>query len=178
MVVPSRIILTGEKGAGKTTLCQHLVEQARELGMNVRGVISPAIFEAGQKVGIGVVDLKDSRFRRLAYTHEHKTKGPATEGWAFAKEVVEWGNEVLKESTPCDLLIVDELGPLEFERGQGWLHGFAALDQGEYNLALVVIRPELTNQALARWPDAEIIELTSIHKIETRIMQILHPRHP
>lgn len=178
MTAPKRIILTGEKGIGKTTLCQHLAEQARGPGMNIRGVISPAIFESGQKVGIGVVNLKDNSRRRLAYTHEQKSRGPATKRWAFVREAVEWGDAVLKESTPCDLLILDELGPLEFEMGQGWLHGFAALDQGEYNLALVVIRPKLTSRALARWPDAEIVELTSIHKIETCIRQILRPRHP
>jgi nucleoside-triphosphatase THEP1 len=27
---------------------------------------------------------------------------------------------MLKSATPCDLLVVDELGPLEFERREGW----------------------------------------------------------
>ncbi len=175
VITTKRIILTGEKGVGKTTLCQRLVEQTQKSGIMIGGLISPAIFGAGQKMGIDVVNLRDNRSRRLAYTHEHITEGPNTKRWAFEQEVVEWGNKVLKESTPCDLLIIDELGPLEFECGSGWQNGFTALDHGEYSLALIVIRPKLLSQALARWPDAEIVELMRYREIESSVMRKLHP---
>ncbi|MEA3351439.1 MAG: nucleoside-triphosphatase, partial [Chloroflexota bacterium] len=151
--------LTGERGVGKTTFCLHLIDVARALGLDVGGLISPAIFEEGQKVGISVLDIRNNQSRRLAHTREHITTGPNTKRWAFLTEAVEWGNCVLKTSTPCDLLIIDELGPLEFEKDQGWLHALAALDQGEYRLALVVIRPSLINQAIQHWPDAAVVEI-------------------
>jgi hypothetical protein len=66
---------------------------------------------------------------------------------------------VRAQAVPCGLLVVDELGPLEFERAQGWLSGLTALDSGEYELGLVVIRPELMGAALARWPEAGIKNL-------------------
>ncbi len=50
---------------------------------------------------------------------------------------------MLESATPCDLLIVDELGPLEFERNEGWPAGLAAIDSAAYKVGVVVIRPEL-----------------------------------
>jgi nucleoside-triphosphatase THEP1 len=175
---PKYFILTGDRGVGKTTFCQRLVERAREIGMDVKGLISPAIFEDGKKVGIGVLNLSDNSSRRLAFARECSIGEPNTGRWAFVKESIEWGNQVLIESAPCELLLIDELGILEFEEGTGWQHGFTTIHQGKFQLALVVIRPNLVGSALARWPGAEIIELTSTNEIETRIMQILRLCHP
>jgi hypothetical protein len=66
---------------------------------------------------------------------------------------------MLKGAIPCDLLIVDELGPLEFDKGQGWLEGFRAVDSGRYRAALLTIRPSLLDRALQRWGKAEVIDL-------------------
>ena len=54
---------------------------------------------------------------------------------------MDWGNQTLNTSTPCDVLVVDELGPLEFERGIGLQNGFTAIDSRNFDFALVVIRP-------------------------------------
>ena len=59
----------------------------------------------------------------------------------------------------CDLLIVDELGPIELERGEGWQNGIAALNSGEYQAAVVVIRPELLDAASQLWPNASLITI-------------------
>jgi len=57
------------------------------------------------------------------------------------------------------LLIVDELGPLEFIHAKGWLSGLVALDSFRYRLALVVIRPELMEAAQTRWPGCGIFHI-------------------
>jgi hypothetical protein len=56
-------------------------------------------------------------------------------------------------------LIIDELGPLEFERSEGWVEGFSALQSKEYKKALVVIRPSLVNAAKDRWEISHLINL-------------------
>lgn len=60
---------------------------------------------------------------------------------------------------PCDLLIVDELGPLEFNRGEGWIAGLTAVDSGSYQSALVVIRPSLLKMAYQRWEVSQVFDL-------------------
>lgn len=153
------ILITGDLESGKTNLCLELSQKAREAGLQVGGVISPAVFEGDRKTAIEVLDLKSGDRKRLAELGSLRQTSLETKRWSFFPEVVEWGNQMLEESVPCDLLIVDELGPLEFTRNEGWINGFSVLDSGEYQLAFVVIRPSLVEAASERWNTAKIINL-------------------
>jgi len=59
------------------------------------------------------------------------------------------------------MLIVDELGPLEFEAEVGWSAGMKALDSRAFQVALVTIRPELLKVARQRWPFAGVVDMES-----------------
>jgi len=154
------ILITGGRGAGKTRFCDFVARRMRLRGCEVAGLLSPARFEGGQKIGIDALDL-----RSLTRRHFANRPGPAgaalvrTEGWVFADAVLAWGDECLRQAVPCDVLIVDELGPLEFLRSQGWIAGLGALDSRQYRLALAVIRPELLDLAQARWPDSGVLTI-------------------
>jgi hypothetical protein len=99
--------------------------------------------------------------RRLAELKETDTAGDRiqTKRWRFSPTVLEWCNQVLAAAVPCDLLVVDELGPLEFERNQGLLNGFRVVDSGMYRVSLTVVRPSLLSKARERWPGAEVVLL-------------------
>ncbi len=168
------ILITGPIGAGKTSVCLAAVRWAGERGWQAAGLISPPVFEQGVKVGIDAVDLRGGERRRLAW---RRTGGDdariATPGWVFDPETLRWGNRALAEALPCDLLVVDELGPLEFERGQGWLEGLNALDSRRYRLGLATIRPELLETARSRWPDAAVEEIRSLESAAQKLIDLL-----
>lgn len=157
----SLVVLTGQRGSGKTALCSLLVERARQAGWQVRGLMTPAVIEAGQKTAIDVLDLHSGQRRRLARLRQDGDTGIQTMSWTFDPQALEWGSRVLMESVPCDLLLVDELGPLELVRNQGWKAGLDVLDTGGYRLGVVVIRPELLDIARRRWPHAREITIVS-----------------
>jgi nucleoside-triphosphatase THEP1 len=112
----------------------------------------------------------------------------------FDPEIMDWGNDVLAHAAACHLLVVDELGPLEIERGQGWQKAFDALRGNNYAVALVVVRLELLEQAKLKLParpttiltvgthnrDGLPNVLTEILEEESRLFQITHPllQHP
>jgi nucleoside-triphosphatase len=171
---PPLFIITGDRGAGKTTFCRRFSELAQAAGWQTGGILSPAIFEAGQKTGIEAVDLRTGRRRLLAVQRQADSPlSPLqTKQWSFEAEVMAWGNEILQTALPCDLLIVDELGPLEFERDAGWQAGLAALDSGHYRWAMVVIRPELLALARQRWPTGQIIQITPAIEVETAAREL------
>lgn len=154
------VIITGGRGAGKTRLCLRLAERARAYGWRVAGAACPAVFQAGEKTGIAVQDLRSGETRRLA---QRLTPGSAaqvrTEGWAFDPDGLDWGNRLFASAAPCDLLVVDELGPLELVRGEGWQAALEALAQGGYCLALVVVRPELLDVLPAAWHIQRVVDL-------------------
>ena len=92
--------------------------------------------------------------------------------WEIDQEVMDWGEEVLSHTGWCDLLVVDELGPFELVRGEGWISGVRLVEGGNYRLALVVVRPELRRVALRRWPHAELIELESAAAVPSKALHL------
>jgi len=153
------IILTGDIQSGKTSLCQELVQKAKEEGVQMAGLLSPAVFDKGKKVGIDVINLKNWERRHLAVWKEKDQTEVEPRHWLFYPEIVQWGNQALINAVPCELLVVDELGPIEFEQGEGWIAGLEAVDSGSYQSALVVIRPSLLKMAGQRWEISRVFNL-------------------
>lgn len=154
MTGPPLLILSGDKQAGKTTLCTRIAAMARKKGIDTGGVISPALFCRGRKTGIVALDVKTRNWRHLAVLRGKGRTGLETGRWSFFPETVQWVNRVLRAATPCTLLFMDELGPLELERGEGWTAGIECLNEKHYRAAVVVVRPALIPAALQRWPHA------------------------
>ena len=141
------VILTGERGAGKSTVCRQAADIAASKQYPCRGIItlrrSPDILDA--------LDVRSGQVRRLTDASERDT-ALSLGRYRFDPAAFGWGNDVLASALPCDLLVVDELGPLEFERGQGWMAAFDALVAGSFSLAIVVVRPDLVEQARSLLP--------------------------
>jgi len=154
-------IITGSCQVGKTRFCSHLIDQAHVQSLKLAGVICPPVFEEQLKTAITIEDLKLHNRKILATKRTTETEGLLTDRWVFDEDVLAWGNHVLADTEGCDLLLVDELGPLEFSRGQGWQNGLHAIDNGEYKIAVVVIRPVLVDTAVKRWSHAQVVEIPS-----------------
>ena len=175
-------LLTGKKGSGKTSWCRELVAVARRAGQSVCGLLSEPVFVAGRKVAIDLVDIASRERRRLAWLRARPCAGllaavaeravecamqrdglrpgaplPAAGRWEFDPETIAWGNEILRRDEPADLLIIDELGPLEFRQGDGLQAAFTTLSAGHDRLGIVVVRPSLVPLARGRWPDSQIL---------------------
>ncbi len=79
--------------------------------------------------------------------------------WRFDAETFAWGNRVLHGLPICDLLILDELGPLEFLLGEGLQEGLRLIDERRFPVVCAVVRPELLVQAKERWPWGQVVSL-------------------
>ena len=167
MSATTLFILTGEKQTGKTTFCIKILGSAKTAGLDVAGIISPPVFENGLKAGIDAMDPRTNERRHLAIPVQ-TDRNITTTGlkWEFDPGVLEWGNQVIGRSTPCDLLLIDELGPLEFLHNQGWQAGFDAIGSRKYRLAIVVIRPSLVDAAKSRWPDSILLPVPDPDKAQ------------
>ena len=155
------VLLTGDIETGKTSLCLEIARIAVEADLDVAGIVSPAVFEGDRKIAIDAMDLRSRESRRLAILNGGEKTGLDTRRWSFNPEVVSWGNQVLKNAIPCDLLVVDELGPLEFHHQKGWVMGFSSIESRDYQVAVVVIRPTLLKTAIQRWDISMEIDINS-----------------
>ncbi|NPV76460.1 MAG: hypothetical protein HPY59_08785 [Anaerolineae bacterium] len=157
-----RWIVTGWRSSGKTAFCQGLIQQARLENWDVAGILSPARFENGIKVAIDAVDLRTTIQKPLANLQRQDETDLAFGDWFFNRRTLTWGNQALRESAPCDLLVIDELGPLEFNLHTGWTAAFEVLESASFRIALAVIRPELMMAGQALLKPAKIIEIHDV----------------
>ena len=154
---PALALLTGARASGKTSWSRQLVDAARAAGLSAAGLLSPPVFTQGEKTGIALLDVATDERRLLAQRAAEGASGAAGTGWRFDAKTLAWGNGLLATLPPADLVLIDEIGPLEFDGKKGFLAAFAAIDARRYRLALVTVRPGLLDAALARWPWCEAI---------------------
>ena len=149
-------LISGASGTGKTLWCTQLLHEAKSLGLDVKGLVSLPVFENGQKIGINLQDLESGSINPLGYKTDVNDDLVSIGQWKLDSTTLEWGNRILASIQSCQILIIDELGPLEFNENSGLFESFELLESGQYNIAFVVIRPGLIPKALSKWPSAEI----------------------
>ncbi len=138
-------IVTGERGSGKTTVCERVAREACLRGLAVAGVLTERI-ATDQGEARRVTDLATGEGRLFGSQRSGEVSGasdPLTPGWEFDSGVFAWANEAFSRSTPCDLLVIDEVGPLELRGVRGWVKALEVLRSCDYHAALVVCRPGL-----------------------------------
>ena len=148
------VVITGERGAGKSRCCGTLLEQSR--GQTVGGFISPAVYENGVKTAFYTLDTGTGEKRLCG----KRVSGDGTIGcWELDEDVMEWGNELLRSACPCDILFIDELGPLEFEKHRGYTAAFEVLRRDDYGTAYVVVRSSCLAAFREMFTDFELISI-------------------
>ena len=140
------IVISGGRGIGKTSYCQKVVSEYRRAGSIVSGIITPGRFENNKKDGIYSIDLAGHESKLLASLRPGEIEGVQFGAWTFDSNVMDWGNKLLHQIQKTHLLVIDELGYLEFDLNFGWTSAFEVLNKRNFQLALVVIRPECIEQ--------------------------------
>ena len=171
-LAPHIVVISGPAGCCKTALCLRVAEAARARGLLVRGIVSPPRLVGEVKTGIDVLDLHSGERRPLAESGV-ETNGPATTKWRFDAEALAWGTEVLHRSVPCDLLVIDELGPLELLHGAGWAGAVDLLRTGGYRWALVVVRPRLVERFLEMVPPRHTTVVSVTQDSQDELLDIM-----
>ncbi len=156
------VLLTGERQVGKTTVCRQVAELARGLGYGPAGVLAPALLdEDGFPLAYHALLVSGGEQRLLAQANGDlggvlslSKGGPRTGRYSFDADVFSWVVGGLRGaiSQGCDLLIVDEIGPLELEQGKGLAPLLSDLSAGGMPL-LLVVRPELVERLQRRLPE-------------------------
>ncbi len=145
------LLLVAASGAGKTTACVKLVELAQAHNLTVAGVLSLPVYDGQVKSAINLRDVTSGRKRTLARVASPGIK-PDVGIWSFEPDAVLWGQALLGSLPACDLLVIDEIGPLEINMGKGLTNALAALRRSAYRLAVVSLRPSLIEPLLKHLP--------------------------
>jgi len=152
-------LLTGSIGIGKTSLCQRLVALLRQQGLEPAGILAPALIDdQGMKIGIRLLRIETEEERVLALV-EGDLRGPRTGRYAFDADVMAWGLSGLRRALrgQYDLVLIDEIGPLELLRGEGLAPVLGDLRDLCEPHVLIVVREALTEVLRERLDKPDLV---------------------
>ncbi len=144
-------IVTGGKGIGKTTLTGQITEILKKQGLRPAGILAPAFFEKGERIGYMVKSLKTGEEKRLCKRSAHLGKHlPGC--YRFDPEGMLLGEAILsgKKTDDVDLLVIDELGPYEM-KGLGWDTALKSLLRHWEGPMLWAVRESLIDEMAKRY---------------------------
>ncbi len=108
------MFVTGAPGVGKTTLIQRIYDHYKNKGLRVGGIITREVREGDQRIGLKITDLSSGAEGWLARVGD--SVGPRIGKYNVVSEDLEAiGVGALKKATegPANLVLVDEIGPME-----------------------------------------------------------------
>jgi len=141
------LVLTGPVHGGKTTFLQRSLDRWSARGLGYGGFLSVAATGADGDRGYDLLDLRTGRrhpFLRMRGAPGAERTGP----FFFVPGTLGLARTLIREAGPADLLVVDEVGPLELEGGGLWPDlGRTLARPGQR--ALLVVREEILGDVVA-----------------------------
>jgi nucleoside-triphosphatase THEP1 len=141
-------ILSGPVHGGKTTFLERSLPRWASRGLPFGGFLSLAVTDPGGAKGYDLLELKTGR-RHPYLRREGKPDAERIGPFFFVPESLGLARTIIRESPRGELLIVDEVGPLELRAGGLWPDLREALGQPDRKI-LLVAREEILEDLLAR----------------------------
>jgi len=137
------ILLTGDRHSGKTGFILKLAEQTRRHGRGVAGIACPGLWKNKMRNGFELLELDTGRRHLLSM----RVPGLRPIPYMFDALSMEKGKRALsvRRCAAADLIIVDEVGPLELGGG-GWAPCLQSLLQLTAPVQVWVVRWPLAQQ--------------------------------
>ena len=160
--MPTRILLlTGNPGVGKTTVLTKTVDALKAEGYTVGGMISREVREGGTRVGFEILDINSGRCGWLA--HVNQKSGPQVGRYRVNIEDLNGigAQAILAAVENCDVIAVDEIGPMELFSEKFKEATRKALESGK--LIMVVVHWKAQDRLIVeaqKRVDAELITVT------------------
>ena len=115
----SCIFLTGQPGVGKTTIIRQIVRELANNGKRLGGMISSEIRESGERIGFEIEDIATGKSGMLA--QKEMRVGAPTVGKYHVNiaDIERIGVTAIRNAIrEADVVIVDEVGPMELKSEQ------------------------------------------------------------
>ncbi len=105
-----RIAITGKPGSGKSIVCRNVL---KHLTCTYGGMTSADIREKGERVGFEIRDIASGKQGILAHKH---AAGPRVGSYHVnIEDLNRIGVAAIKNAMSTDLIVIDEIAPMEFK---------------------------------------------------------------
>jgi nucleoside-triphosphatase len=154
------ILITGRPGSGKTTLVRRVVER---LAGRAGGFYTAEIRQGGVRQGFRLITLDghEAVIAHVEFAGRQRVGKYAVDVAALDRVGVPAVERALAAS---QVVVVDEIGPMELFSSAFRTSVLRALDSGCPVLATVMLRPDPWADALKRRPGVRLVELTPANR--------------
>lgn len=154
-----RLLVVGEPRSGKTNWCREYIDKQRRRGATVGGILCPAIEQQGQRVGSNALDLLTGQavpFARLS-GHSPFKAGEKIGDYTISRDGIWFARGAIRRAVEngCDLVVIDEVGPLELS-GKGLMPAVESALASTVNL-LIVVRSSLREALQKRFSEYKFV---------------------
>lgn len=174
------LVLTGPVHSGKTTLLRRLLPGLQVLGLPASGYLSLMVMEDGEILGYDLFDVKKGK--PIPFLRREGEAGWQKVGsYFFLPGGLEAAAAAILGSRPGEILIVDEVGPMELAGRGVWPALSEVLSRPSLDCLLVVRRPLLDDlrDRLGKTP-AEVFDVKGmdVHPSLIRVLSELRAAKP
>lgn len=169
-----RLLVVGEPRSGKTSWCREYIDGRRKCGSSVGGVLSPPIEKQGQRIGFNVIDLltgQEAPFARLSRYRSFKG-GEKIGNYTISRHGVSFACRAIKRAVEsrCDLVVIDEVGPLELG-GKGLMPAVELALASPVNV-FIVVRTSLKEALQRHFPQYEFVVIADLAQSSSNVSEL------
>lgn len=173
--VPNLWLLTGPTHSGKTTFLLKMLDIFKQKGDSCKGLLSPARFSNGRRIGYDGMDIRTGKIFPLARV-EGSSEWPKAGRFFFDPEGLAKAKSAVGDFSPTDLTVVDEIGQLELRRDGLWTEIQSLLNQPQ--IKWFVVRESLMFRFLERFGRETPVLRFSDARLQMKLESILGQTRP
>lgn len=147
-------IVTGPVHSGKTTLVKKILKILKEQNVSVNGFLSERVSRDQEIDGYDLFSLKTGKSRTFI-RKKPGNRGERVGPYFLNPQVLAEAKKIILKGKESDILVIDEVGPLELS-GRGFWPALEEILRRPPKLILLVIREEIFGDFLERIKDKEV----------------------
>jgi len=147
-------IVTGPVHSGKTTLVKQVFSKLKEQGVQISGFLSERVSQGREISGYDLFDLKTEKSRPFI-RKQSKGEGERVGPFFLIPQVLAEAKEIILHGKKADVLVIDEVGPLELS-GKGFWPALENVLQKLPKCILLVAREEILEDLLELIKEEEV----------------------
>ncbi|MGC9348466.1 MAG: nucleoside-triphosphatase [Anaerolineae bacterium] len=153
---PEFLLITGARQVGKSTACLRAVRRMQKAGLSVSGLSTtrtgPHDLEVTEIHTGETYPLTGPFGEQERAGNRHGAQDFRPLHFNMLPQAMARSERALHTAFPTEVLLLDEIGPLELKRKEGWFGAIDLLQREQYEVAIIVVRLELLGDLVSVLP--------------------------